>query len=135
MKIIIQHTDSDGKTTFIEKVATCRPEGMLSMTDDVFDDAMYEQQFEVDNMKDGMEKMEASLRFANSCIDCGVYYKALQYYYYVLKKSVADGKIIKEYDNLAGMAYQGLVCCNSCSDECTYEVSSELLEGYRDLFK
>ena len=64
MKIIIQHTDSDGKTKFIEKVATCRPEGMLSMTDDVFDDAMYEQQFEVDNMKDGMENTRLESSFS-----------------------------------------------------------------------
>ena len=135
MKIIIELTDADGKTGLVEKVATCHPEGTISMTSDVFEEANYEQQFDADFMKDGRGKMEACLRHADACIDCGVYDKALHYYSYVLKKSVSQNRIIKEYNNLAERAFQGVVCCNSCNDEYAWEVSSEILERYRDLFK
>ena len=131
----MQLTDADGKTGFVEKVATCHPEGAISMTSDVFEEANYEQQFDADFMKDGKEKMEACLRYADACIDCGVYDKALHYYSYVLKKSVSDERIIKEYKNLAERAFQGVACCNSCSDEYVWEASSEILERFRDLFK
>ncbi len=135
MKIIMELTDADGKTGFVEKVATCHPEGAISMTSDVFEEANYEQRFDVDFMKDGKEKMEACLRYADSCIDCGVYDKALHYYSYVLKKSVSEGGILKEYKKLAERAFQGVASCNSCSDEYTWEVSSEILERFRDYFK
>ena len=135
MKIIMQLTDADGKTGFVEKVATCHPEGAISMTSDVFEEANYEQQFDADFMKDGKEKMEACLRYADACIDCGVYDKALHYYSYVLKKSVSDERIIKEYKNLAERAFQGVACCNASSDEYVWEASSEILERFRDLFK
>ena len=134
MKIIMELTDADGKRGLVEKVATCHPEGTISMTSDAFEEANYEQRFDADFMKDGKEKMEACLRYADACIDCGVYDKALHYYSYVLKKSVSDGEILKEYKNLAERAFQGVACCNSCSDEYVWEVSSEILEKYRDLF-
>ena len=134
MKIIMQLTDADGKTGLVEKVATCHPEGTISMTSDVFEEANYEQQFDADFMKDGRGKMEACLRYADACIDCGVYDKALHYYSYVLKKSVSQNRIIKEYNNLAERAFQGVVCCNSFGNEYTWEVSSAILEKYRDLF-
>ena len=134
MKIIIELTDADGKTGLVEKVATCHPEGTISMTSDVFEEANYEQQFDADFMKDGRGKMEACLRYADACIDCGVYDKALHYYSYVLKKSVSQNMIIKEYNNLAERALQGVVCCNSFGNEYTWEVSSGILEKYRDLF-
>ena len=72
MKFLIQQTDSSGKTIFIEKVAKCTPRGDISMTSDVFEEANCEQQFDVDYMKEGKEKMEASLQFADNCKNCGV---------------------------------------------------------------
>ena len=108
MKTLIQQTDSDGNIRFIEKVATCLPEGNVSMTDDVFDEATYEQQFVVDHMKEGKEKMEACLQFS-------------------------DGRIIKEYYNLADRAFQGVVCCNSCDNEYTWELSSDILEQHEEI--
>lgn len=135
MKTLIQQTDSDRNIRFLEKVATCLPGGNVSMTDDVFDEATYEQQFVVDHMKEGKEKMEACLRFADYCIDCGVYDKALHYYSYVLEESVFEGRIKNGYQDLSFIAYQGVVCCNSCENEYTWEVSSEILKKYRDLFE
>ena len=78
--------------------------------------------------------MEASLQFADYCINCGVYDKALHYYTYVLKESILDGQIIKEYENFAVRAYEGVACCNSCDNEYTWELSSDILEKYRDYF-
>ena len=69
MKIILQLTDSDWKAGLVEKVATYN----LSMTSDVFEEANFEQQFDVDSMKDFKEKMEACLLYDDSCIDCGIY--------------------------------------------------------------
>ncbi|MGM9697777.1 MAG: hypothetical protein ACI3Y0_03940 [Prevotella sp.] len=134
MKFLTQQTDSEGKTIYIERVAKCTPQGGLSMISDVFEEATCEQQFDVDYMKEGKDKMVACLQFADYCIDCGVYDKALHYYTYVLRESVSDGGIIKEYYNLADRAYQGVACCSSCDDEYTWELSSDILEKYRDLF-
>ena len=58
MKFLIQQTDSSGKTIFIEKVAKCTPRGDISMTSDVFEEANCEQQFDVDYMKEGKEKIQ-----------------------------------------------------------------------------
>ena len=80
MKILIQHTDSDGRTKFIEWVATCRPKGNLSMASDVFDAATLELQWDVDNMPEGRDKLLAQLHFADYCIENGVFDKALGYY-------------------------------------------------------
>ena len=104
------------------------------MTRDVFEEVNCEQQFDVDYMKEGKEKMEASLQFADNCKNCGVYDKALYYYTYVLKESISDGQIIKEYENFAVRAYEGVACCNSCDNEYTWELSSDILEKYRDYF-
>ena len=60
--------------------------------------------------------------------------KSLYYYTYVLKKSISDGQIIKEYENFAVRAYEGVTCCNSCDNEYTWELSSDILEKYRDYF-
>ena len=60
--------------------------------------------------------------------------KSLYYYTYVLKESISDGKIIKEYENFAVRAYEGVACCNSCDNEYTWELSSDILEKYRDYF-
>ena len=43
-------------------------------------------------------------------------------------------KIIKEYENFAVRAYEGVACCNSCDNEYTWELSSDILEKYRDYF-
>ena len=134
MKFLIQQTDSSGKTIFIEKVAKCTPRGDISMTSAVFEEATCEQQFDGDYMKEDKEKIEASLQFADYCINCGVYDKALHYYTYVLKESILDGQIIKEYENFAVRAYEGVACCNSCDNEYTWELSSDILEKYRDYF-
>ena len=134
MKYLIQQKDSSGNTIYIEKVAKCTPRGDISMTSDVFEEANCEQQFDVDYMKEGKEKMEASLQFADYCINCGVYDKALHYYTYVLKESILDGQIIKEYENFSVRAYEGVACCNSCDNEYTWELSSDILEKYRDYF-
>ena len=45
--------------------------------------------------------------------------KSLYYYTYVLKESISDGQIIKEYENFAVRAYEGVACCNSCDNEYT----------------
>ena len=39
-----------------------------------------------------------------------------------------------EYYNLADRAFQGVVCCNSCDNVYSWEISSDILEKYRDLF-
>lgn len=134
MKVLIQQTDPDRKTTFVEKVSTCHPDGNLSMTSDVFDEATCEQQWEVDHMEEGREKMEACLRFANDCVECGAYDKALGYYSSVLENTVEEGRIVQDYHHLAERAYQGVIRCNSCDDEYTWEVSSEILAKYEHLF-
>lgn len=108
MEFLIQQTDSSGKTIYIEKVAKCTPQGGLSMTSDMFEQATCEQQFDVDYMKEGKEKMEACQQFS-------------------------DGLIIKEYYNLADRAYQGEVCCNSCDNEYTWELSSDILEQHEEI--
>lgn len=135
MKIIIEQTDSDGKTKFIERVASCRPEGNLSMTSDVFEDATLELQWDVDHMPEGRNKLLAMLHFANYCIENGEFDKALNYYSSVLEKTVSSNAIVPKFYNLAERAYQGVICCNSCSDEYTWEMSSEILAGYRLLFQ
>lgn len=51
------------------KVAKCTPQGGLSMTSDVFEEATCEQQFDVDYMKEGKEKdrgLFAILRWADN---------------------------------------------------------------------
>ena len=58
----------------------------------------------------------------------------IPYYTYVLKESISDGQIIKEYENFAVRAYEGVACCNSCDNEYTWELSSDILEKYRDYF-
>lgn len=135
MKILIQHTDSDGRTKFIEWVATCRPKGNLSMASDVFDAATLELQWDVDHMPEGRDKLLSKLRFADYCIENGVFDKALDYYSSVLEKTISNNTIILKYSNLAENAYQGVISCNSCSDECVWEMSSEILAGYRHLFQ
>ena len=52
----------------------------------------------------------------------------------MLKESISDGQIIKEYENFAVRAYEGVACCNSCDNEYTWELSSDILEKYRDYF-
>lgn len=39
MNLIIQQIGADGNTKYLEKVATCQPDGNVSMTIDVFDEA------------------------------------------------------------------------------------------------
>ena len=135
MKILIQHTDSDGRTKFIEWVATCRPKGNLSMASDVFDAATLEFQCYVVNMPVGRYMLLAKRHFADFCIENGVFDKALGYYSSVLEKTISNNTIILKYSNLAENAYQGVISCNSCSDECVWEMSSEILAGYRHLFQ
>lgn len=135
MKIIIEQTDSDGRIKYIERVASCRPEGNLFMSSDVFEDATLDLQWEVDHMPDGRDKWLAMLQFADCCKECGDFDKALDYYVLVLEKTISNQTIIPKYFNLAEKAYQGVVCCNSCSDEYIWEMSSEILAGYRHLFQ
>lgn len=135
MKILIQHTDSEGRAKFIEWVATCRPKGNLSMASDVFDAATLELQWDVDYMPEGRDKLLAQLHFADYCIENGVFDKALDYYSSVLEKTISNNAINLKYYSLADKAYQGVISCNSCSDECIWEMSSEILAGYRHLFQ
>lgn len=135
MKLLIQQTDSDGRTKFIERVAICHPEGNLSMANDVFDDVTLEHQWAVNHMPEGRDKLLAMLQFADYCKECGGLDKALDYYASVLEKTVSNQAIIPKYFNLAERAYQGVICCNSCSDEYTWEMSSEILAGYRHFFQ
>ena len=53
MNLIIQQIGADGNTKYLEKVATCQPDGNVSMTIDVFDEAMCEQRWDIDCMKEG----------------------------------------------------------------------------------
>lgn len=135
MNLIIQQIGADGNTKYLEKVATCQPDGNVSMTIDVFDEAMCEQQWDIVCMKEGEEKLEASLRFADYCIGCGEYGKAFDYYSSVLEKIISDDKIITKYQYFAERAYQGTVTCNFNGDECTWEKSSEVLAKYKKLFQ
>lgn len=57
------------------------------------------------------------------------------YYVSVLEKTVSNNVITPEFYDFAERAYQGVVCCNSCGDEYTWELSSEILAGYRHLFQ
>lgn len=135
MKLIIEQTHPDGKVSYIEKVATGCPDGRIAMTSGVFDDASWEQQCDVDDMEEGRDKLVASLRFADYCAECGEFDKAFSYYCSVLEKSISDGRIINECQDLAERAYQGVVVCNSCGEEYTWEMSSEILAGYKELFQ
>ena len=135
MKLIIEQTGPDGKSKFIEKVATGRPEGSVSMTEEVFEEAICEQQLDIEFMKEGRAKIEALLRFADYCIEYGEYSKGYLNYSSALERTISEGKIIEKYKELAERAYQGIIRCNSCDDECIWEDSSGLLEEYRDLFQ
>ena len=105
------------------------------MASDVFDAATLELQWDVDNMPEGRDKLLAQLHFADYCIENGVFDKALGYYSSVLEKTISNNTIILKYSNLAENAYQGVISCNSCSDECVREMSSEILAGHRHLFQ
>lgn len=135
MKQIIQQTGPDGRTGYIERVATSRSDGKLTMTSEVFEEITGEQQFNIDFMKEGKAKIEALLRFADYCIDCGEYDKGYLNYSSALKRTIFEGKIIKKYKSFAERAYQGIIRCNSCGDEYTWEESSGELEEYRKLFQ
>lgn len=118
-----------------EKVVTCNTHGVIAMSNDVFDEVSCDMRYRIDKMKDGRKKFEASLRFAEYCCSCGQYDTAYCYYAAVLEKTVADNKIIDKYKDLAHKAYQGLICCNSSNDECTWEITSDILAGYREIFE
>lgn len=135
MKLIIEQTGPDGKSKFIEKVATGRPDGGVSMTEEVFEEAICEQQLDISFMKEGKAKIEALLRFADYCVEYGEYSKGYFNYSSALEKTISEGKIIKKYKNLAERAYQGIIRCNSCDDEYILEVSSGVLEEYRKFFQ
>jgi len=105
------------------------------MSNDVFEDVSCDMSYRIDKMKDGRKKYEASLRFADYCCSCGQYDTAYCYYASVLEKTIAGNKIIGKYKDLSHKAYQGLISCNSCDDECTWEVTSDILAGYRELFE
>lgn len=135
MKLIIEKTGPDGKSILIEKVATGRPDGCVSMTEEVFEEAISEQQLDIEVMKEGKAKIEALLLFADYCVEYGEYSKGYFNYSSALEKTISEGKIIKKYKNLAERAYQGIIRCNSCEDEYISEKSSGILEEYRKLFQ
>ena len=135
MKLIIEKTAPDGKSILIEKVATGRPDGCVSMAEEVFEDAICEQQLDIEVMKEGKAKIEALLHFADYCVEYGEYSKGYFNYSSALEKTISEGKIIKKYKNLAERAYQGIIRCNSCEDEYLSEKSSGTLEEYRKLFQ
>ncbi len=117
------------------KLATAHPDGHMNMTPDEFNWATVEERDRINAMKDGRKKFEASLRFADFCLDCGEYYTAFCFYASTLEKTVANNRIIGKYRDIANKAYHGVLSCNVCNDECTWEISSELLAGYREAFE
>lgn len=135
MKQIIQQIGPDGKAKYIEKVATSHSDGKLTMTSEVFEEVTGEQQFEIDLMKEGKAKIEALLHFADYCVECDEFSKGYLNYSSALRRTILDGKIIQKYKILAERAYQGIIRCNSCGDEYTWEKSSGELEEYRQLFQ
>lgn len=135
MKQIIQQIGPDGRTKYIEKVATSHSDGKLTMPSEVFEEITGEQQFNIGFMKEGKAKIEALLRFADYCIECGEYDKAYLNYSSALRRTILDGKVILKCKSLAERAYQGIICCNSYSDEYSWEESSGELEEYRKLFQ
>lgn len=119
----------------LEKVAVSTPEGYVKMSQEVFEEASWEERFRIDAMKEGREKLEASLRFARYCRECDEADTAYCYYASVLRKTVRDKRIISKYKDIAKAAYQGLISVQHCDDELTWESSSGLLEEYRELFE
>lgn len=95
MKLIIEKTGPDGKSILIEKVATGRPDGCVSMTEEVFEEAISEQQLDIEVMKEGKAKIEALLHFADYCVEYGEYSKGYFNYSSALEKTISEGKIIK----------------------------------------
>ena len=118
-----------------KKMVTATPSGNVRMSPEAFYEATFEDQHKIDVMKDGRKKYEASLRFADLCTSCNEWYTAYLLYSSVLEKVVAGKKIREEYADLADWAYQGLISCNGCDDECTWECSSDPLDYYREVFE
>ena len=129
-KNALQTTPGD-KVTYAEKVATCHSDGRLCLASHAPAEAIEKRQRETGYTEDGLDKLEASLRFADSCMQHGDYSQALDYYSYVLERSVSDGSVLASCQTLSAKAYKGIALCHALGDECTWECASEILQGYR----
>lgn len=118
-----------------EKVATGTPNGAVSISSDVFEESIIDEEYRIRFTKNKRKKLEASLRLADICMEHNQYRTAFHYFLYVLEESLLDGKIAKGYYGIARRAYQGLVGLQSCEDERVWEGSSQTLEDYRHLFQ
>lgn len=119
----------------MERMVRATPNGDVRMSPEAFYEITYEEQYEISLMKDGREKFEASLRFADLCTSCNEWHTAYLFYSSVLEKVVVDKKIVEQYSDFADWAYQGLISCNGSDDEYTWECSSNSLDYYREIFE
>ena len=115
------------------KLANCTPEGRFSVTTEIFEYHYWD--LDLFSGTDDYEYWHLKIKQADYYTRDRSERWAIDIYRDVLNHTVKNGKILKEYKELAEAAYKGLVKLYHSSDEFVWESCESLLSYYTEVFE
>ena len=121
--------------TISQKIAQCNPDVKLQLSPEVFEDISQQIQIDMESIKDGEEKMQMYLNYADYCTRMYMDKDALHYYILILEENIFKDTIPMKIKEIMGKAYDGLKCLLYSNDEYVWESATNIIDRYEYLFK